>query len=119
MLASFKPSGGHRWPRGQRFALTAAGVSAEEALAAAVREARAQGRTALETAQLGWAGPLGLQPADGVVLAQLRQGRQSLADVAEALADCGLTRADVKLAMDRLVDRALVEPLPLPAQAAL
>lgn len=119
MLASFKPSGGRRWPRGQRFGLTAAGLAAEEALAAAVREARAQGRATLETAQLRWAEPLGLQSTDGVVLAQLRQGRQSLAGVAEALADCGTTRAEVKLAMDRLVERALAEPLPLPAQAAL
>ncbi len=119
MLASLKPSGGRRWPRGQRFGLTTSGAAAEEALAAAVREARAQGRAALEAAQSGWAGPHGLQPADGVVLSQLRPGRQSLADVAEALADCGVTRADVKAAMDRLVDRSLAEPLPLPAAAAL
>jgi hypothetical protein len=119
MLQSLKPNGGRRWPRGQRFHLTASGAAAEEALAGAIREARAQGRAALETAQARWAEPHRLQAGDGVVLAQLRQGGQSLAEVAEALADCGCTRAEVKLSLDRLVDRALAEPLPLPAQAAV
>jgi DNA-binding MarR family transcriptional regulator len=37
--------------------------------------------------------------------------------VAGALENCGSSRGDVKEAVDRLVDRGLVEPLPLPAQA--
>lgn len=119
MLESLKPRDGRRWPRGQRFQLTPAGLEAESAHAEAVRDARAQGRTALETAQQRWAGPRGLLPGDGIVLTQLKPGKRSLADLAEALADCGSSKADVKVAVDRLVERELAEPLPLPAQAAV
>jgi len=118
MLESLRPKDGRRWPRGQRFQLTPAGADAESAHGTAVREARAQGRAALEQAQRRWAEPLGVEPGDGVVLSQLRPGKRSLADLAEALADCGATKADVKASVDRLVDRALVEPTPVPAQAA-
>jgi hypothetical protein len=116
MLESLKPRGGRRWPRGQRFQLSAAGVAAVVGHAEAVREARALGRSALEGAQRRWADPLGLLPCDGVVLGELKPGRRSLADVAAALADCGSTRTEVKDSVDRLVERGLVEPLPLPAQ---
>lgn len=118
MLESLKPREGHRWPRGQRFQLTAAGIAAEESHAEAVREARAQGRGALDQAQRRWAEALGLEACDGVVLTELKPGKKSLGDLASALDDCGRTKADVKASVDRLVDKALVEPLPLPAQAA-
>lgn len=119
MLESLKPRDGRRWPRGQRFQLTAAGQEAEAAHGDVVREARAQGRAALEAAQLRWAEPLGVLPGDGVVLTQLKPGRRNLADLAEALADCGATKAEVKVTVDRLVERGLAEPLPLPAQPAV
>jgi hypothetical protein len=115
MLESLKPRAGRRWPRGQRFQLTAAGAAAAESHAEAIRDARAMGRSALDVAQLRWAEPLGLRPCDGVVLVELKPGRRSLADVAEALENCGSSRADVKDSVDRLVERGLVEPLPLPA----
>jgi DNA-binding MarR family transcriptional regulator len=117
MLSTLRPRGAHRWPRGQRFQLTETGQAAEAAHAEAVRDARAQGRSALDGAQRRWSEPLGLETGDGVVLGELKQGRRSLADVARALEDCGSTRGDVKEAVDRLVDRGLVQPLPLPAQA--
>jgi len=116
MLDSLKPRAGRRWPRGQRFQLTPTGLAAEVAHSEAIREARALGRSALEVAQRRWAEPLGLQPCDGVVLGELKPGRRSLADVSDALENCGSSRADVKDSVDRLVERGLVEPLPLPAQ---
>ncbi len=117
MLESLKPKGGKRWPRGQRFQLTPAGIEAEAAHADAIREARAQGRTALEGAQRRWAEPRGLVPADGVVLAQLKPGRRSLTELTEALVDCGLDKAEIKASLDRLVERTLAEPLPVQVEA--
>jgi len=117
MLDSLKPRAGRRWPRGQRFQLTPAGLEAESTHADAVRAARALGRDALDVAQRRWADPLGLQPCDGVVLGELKPGRRSLADVAAGLETCGSTRAEVKESVDRLVEKGLVEPLPLPARA--
>jgi len=117
MLDSLKPRAGRRWPRGQRFQLTSSGLDAEGAHADAVRAARALGRDALDVAQRRWADPLGLHPCDGVVLGELKPGRRSLADVALALETCGSTRAEVKESVDRLVEKGLVEPLPLPARA--
>jgi hypothetical protein len=119
MLDSLKPRAGRRWPRGQRFQLSPAGLEAEVAHADAVRAARALGREVLDVAQRRWADPLGLHPGDGVVLGELKPGRRSLADLAEALESCGSTRAEVKDSVDRLVEKGLVEPLPLPARADL
>jgi hypothetical protein len=119
MLESLKPKGGTRWPRGQRFQLTAAGAAAAATHAEAVREARALGRTALDSAQRRWAEPLGLEPTDAVVLSELKPGRRSIADVSSALDDCGRTKAEVKVSIDRLVTRGLAEPLPLAEPAQL
>jgi hypothetical protein len=112
MLESLKSRGGKRWPRGQKFVLSTTGVSAEEAYRDAVMAARTSGRSALDASQRAWAEPLGVQPGDGVVLAELRKGKRSIADVAKALEDCGTSVADVKAAVDRLTDALLVEPSP-------
>ncbi len=118
MLESLKPRAGKRWPRGQKFALSDPGVAAETAYRDAIHTARAQGRAALDTAQAAWAGPLGLQPLDGVVLGELRGGgRKSIADVARALEDCGTSAGEVKDAFDRLAEAGLVSPV-APAAAA-
>jgi hypothetical protein len=117
MLDSLKPKGGKRWPRGQRFQLTPSGFEAESAHAEAIREARAQGRAALEGAQGRWALALGLAPGDGVVLTELKPGKRSLSDVSAGLEACGLPKAEVKASLDRLVEKGLAEPLPLAAQA--
>lgn len=117
MLASLRSRGGKRWPRGQRFNLSARGVEAEEACRAAVQQARAQGRDALEAAQKAWATPLGVQPGDGVVLAEVRPGRRSIADVCQALESCGMTQTEVRDALDRLVEAGMAEPAVSPAAA--
>ncbi len=119
MLQSWKSRGGKHWPRGQRFALTPAGQESEHAYQDAVRQARAQGRDLLEAAQRSWAEPLALLPADGVVLAELRNGRRSVQEIARALDDCGVAIADVRSAIDRLTDVGLAEPFAGAPQPAL
>ncbi|HET9598645.1 MAG TPA: hypothetical protein VFP65_23915 [Anaeromyxobacteraceae bacterium] len=118
MLESLKPRSGKRWPRGQKFALSAAGVEAEAAYREAVQSARAQGRGALDAAQKAWAEPHRIAPTDGVVLGELRGGRKSIADLAKGLEDCGTSAAEVKAAVDRLTDAGLVEPAPASSQVA-
>lgn len=110
MLSSLRPSGGRRWPRGQRFSLSPLGVASAAAWREAVAGARARGRDSLEAAERAWSEPRGLAAGDGVVLCQIEPGRRSLSDVARALEDCGVTPAEVKSAVDRLADAGLVEP---------
>ena len=109
MLESLKSRGGKRWPRGQKFALSARGVEAEVAYREAIAHARATGRTALDAAQQAWASPLGILANDGVLLGELRNGKRSIAELASGLEDCGVTPADVKAGIDRLTDAQLVE----------
>jgi len=116
MLSSLKPSGGRRWPRGQRFSLSPLGVESAATYRQAVAGARAQGRDSLETAERAWAVPRLLAPGDGVVLCQIEPGRCSLGDLARALEPCGVTAAEVKAAVDRLADAGLIEPVPGAAQ---
>jgi hypothetical protein len=118
MLESLKSRGGKRWPRGQKFSLSAAGAAAEAAYRDAIAAARAQGRSALETAQRAWAEPLRIEPSDGVVLGELRGGKKSIADIARGLEDCGVTATELKAAVDRLTDVALVEPTAVASEAA-
>ncbi len=118
MLESLKPRGGKRWPRGQKFVMSSSGTSAEQAYREAVQAARAQGRATLTAAQAAWAAPLRLDPADGVVLGELRAGRKSIAEIARGLEDCGTSAAEVKSAVDRLSDAGLIEPVPAAAEAA-
>jgi len=116
MLESLKPRSGKRWPRGQKFVLSTAGVAAESAYREAVQSARAQGRSALDAAQLAWATPHHIAPTDGVVLGELRNVRKSIAEIAKGLEDCGTSAAEVKAAVDRLTDAGLVEPAPVSSQ---
>ena len=119
MLSSLRPTGGRRWPRGQRFSLSPLGVESAVAYRQAVAGARAQGRDSLEAAERAWGEPRGLAPGDGVVLCQIEPGRRSLADLHRALEDCGTTAAEVKAAVDRLADAGLVEPSPPVAQPVI
>ncbi len=116
MLSSLRPTGGRRWPRGQRFSLSPLGVESAATYRQAVAGARAQGRESLETAERAWAGPRLLAPGDGVVLCQVEPGRRSLGDLTRALEPCGITAAEVKAAVDRLADAGLIEPIPAGTQ---
>ncbi len=117
MLQSLKSPGGKRWPRGQRFRQSAKGAEAEAEYRAMVREAHALGRDALEAAERRWTAPRGLAAGDGVVLSELRPGRVSIADLCRALDECGSTPAEVKAALDRLVEAGLAEPVAAAAAA--
>ena len=118
MFSSPQPTPARRWPRGQRFGLSAPGGEVEAAYRATVQDVRSLGRDALALAEKRWAEPLGLSPSDGVVMAQIRPGRRSFADLGHALEDCGTTPAQIRESVDRLVERGFVEAMPLPGTAA-
>ncbi|MGC3996639.1 MAG: hypothetical protein QM767_03545 [Anaeromyxobacter sp.] len=113
-----KTSDGPRWPRGQKFTVSEAGTTADEAYRAAVQEARGVGRGALDAALAAWAAPLGVAAGDGVLLAELRAKPRGLADLARSLEDAGASPTEIRAAVDRLVKAGLVEPVPLPSRAA-
>ena len=117
MLGSLRAPVGTRWPRGQKFSLSSRGTEALATFKEAIRDAHATpGRAALEATQRAWAGPLGIQPSDGIVLSELTIGRRSLTDVARALDSCGVSTAEVKASVDRLVVAGMVDAVPLPSQ---
>src|SRR5688500_18285221 len=102
-----------RWPRSQRFALSAKGVEAEAAYRASVAAVTGVGgRAGFDAARAAWASGLSVQPDDGAYLGELRPGAQSLNQVVEALETCGKTRADALFALGRLVDAGLVDAPP-------
>jgi hypothetical protein len=111
-----KPGDARRWPRGQKFSLSAAGQEAHGAYRLAVQEARGVGRGALDAALASWATPLKVQPGDGVLLSELLAKPRGLSDLARALDDAGTSAAEVRGAIDRLVSAGLVEPVPLASQ---
>ncbi|MHB8419876.1 MAG: hypothetical protein ACYDCL_17510 [Myxococcales bacterium] len=113
MIESFKrPPGALRWPPRQRFRLTAAGLEARGRREQLIGSARGSegGRDAQEQAEREWATPLAVDPADGIYLDELASGPRTAAHLAEALADCGLTRVEAQAAIDRLFKAGLVEP---------
>jgi hypothetical protein len=112
------PTAPRRWPRGQKFTLSIAGREAEAAHREAVNAARSSGRATLSAALAGWAGPLRVEPGDGVLLAELSGAKKGLNDLARALEDTGIEPAEVKAAVDRLVVAGLAEPVPLASQVA-
>jgi len=107
-----------RWPRGQKFTLSAAGEAAELAHREVVNGARSTGRAALQAALTAWAEPLSVQGGDGVVLVELRGQKKGLNDLARALEDTGIEPAEVKASVDRLVLAGLAAPVPLASQLA-
>jgi hypothetical protein len=100
-----------RWPRGQKFTLTPAGLEADAQHRQVVSDVRGSGRPALETALSAWAGPHRVHPGDGLLLGELRRGGCGLNDLADALEGAGIERGEVKAGLDRLVAAGLVEPL--------
>jgi hypothetical protein len=105
-----------RWPRGQKFTVSDAGLEAEEAYRATVGAARSSGRPALEAALAAWAGPHNLSPGDGVVLSELRGKRLGVPDLCRSLEAAGIEPAEVRAAVDRLVAAGVVQALPLASQ---
>jgi len=117
MIDSLKrPPGSLRWAPRQRFTLNEAGRQAKASydLAIAAAHEHSGGRAALEVVQAAWATPFGLQPGDGLLLEEFSRGKATVAQVAEALADCGTTRAEAQATTDRLFKAGLLEADPQP-----
>lgn len=94
------------WARTLRFQLTEAGRLAEAGYRAELHTQAAQsGRGGFDAARAAWAREHGLEADDGLYLAELAAGMQSLASVVEALETCGKSRADAQAALTRLLDR--------------
>ena len=89
---------------------------AEQAHREAVNGARSSGRATLQAALAAWAGPLGVEAGDGVLLHEVCGQKKGLNDLTRALEDTGLEPAEVRSAIDRLVVAGLAEPLPLASQ---
>lgn len=116
MLSAWNRDAPKRWPRGQKFSLTETGATAEAAYRDTVASSRSSGRAVLDGALAAWAGPLGLAPKDGIVLAELRGRRAGVAELAADLEEADFAPDDVRTAIGRLVDAAMIEPLASPAQ---
>lgn len=111
-----KTSDGLRFPRGQKFTLSSAGKVAEEDYRTTVMAARSTGRSALDAALTAWGTPLRIQPGDGVLLGELRGKPRGLSDLAEGLDGAGISPAEVRAAVGRLVSAGLLEAVPPPSQ---
>jgi hypothetical protein len=112
MPSIFGREEGTRWPRGQKFRLTALGQETESRYQEVLGAAReAGGRAAFDEATKAFAAPLGLQPGDGAFLAELKPQPRTIVDLMELLQDGGATKAEVKAALDRLIAAKLVEPV--------
>jgi len=111
MPSIFSREEGTRWPRGQKFQLTANGREAEARYQEALQGARDKGgRAVFDEATSAWAGPLGVRPGDGAYLAELKAQPRTVVDLVEQLQDGGATKAEAKAALDRLIAAKLAEP---------
>jgi hypothetical protein len=120
MIDSLKrPPGSLRWAPRQRFTLNEAGRAAKASYDSAIAATHEHGggREVLEAAQQAWAGPFGLEAGDGLLLDEFAGGKTTVSQVAEALADCGISRQEVQAATDRLYKAGLLEADPQPASA--
>src|SRR5437870_11986068 len=81
MPSIFGREEGTRWPRGQKFQLTALGQDAEARYQAVLQGARdAGGRVAFDEATKQFAAPLGIQPGDGAFLGELKAQPRTIVD---------------------------------------
>jgi hypothetical protein len=111
MPSIFGREEGTRWPRGQKFQLTALGRDVEARYQEALQGARnAGGRAAFDEATAAFAGPLNIKPGDGAFLGELKAEPRTIVDLLELLEDGGATKAEVKSALDRLIAAKLAEP---------
>jgi hypothetical protein len=110
MTSIFGREEGPRWPRGQKFRLSAMGTEAEARYQAAVRSSHDQGgRQAFDQAVNAWATPFGVRPGDGVYLSELRIAVRTLNELVESLSTSGTTKSETKAGMDRLINAKLAE----------
>jgi hypothetical protein len=99
-----------RWPRGQKFSLSAAGVTVEADYRETLQALRGGGRGEFDAARETWATRHALQPEDGVYLGEVRAGGVNVQQIVAALETCGKNRKEAISAVERLVDVGLVSP---------
>jgi len=98
-----------RWRRSQRFTLSDRGGVAEASYMSGIVAARAEGgRASFDAARTTWAQEFGVQPDDGLYLAEVRRGPVDMQSIVEALETCGKTRQDAVAAMARLFDGGFI-----------
>jgi hypothetical protein len=115
-MHSFDQAPRKRWPRSQRFQLSARGTAAEKSYRETIIAARvANGRSAYDEARAAWSAPLTLQPNDGLFLGELQSGPRTIKQIVEAVEECGATRAEVHSAVYRLADAGMVEAIAPPS----
>lgn len=103
------PSPKRRWPRSERFTLSAKGDEAETAYRSTIVASRAQeGRASYDAARAAWAASFRVEPDDGLYLGEIRSGPTSLERLVEALETCGKTRKEALAALERLFDAGLI-----------
>lgn len=111
-MFSGKINDGPRWPRGQKFSLSLAGREALEAHRAAVLSARGQSRAGLDAALSAWAAPRQVEPSDGVLLGELLDHARGLPDLTRSLEGAGVSGAEVRAGLARLIAAGLVDAIP-------
>ena len=101
------------WKPRQRFEMTALGREALERYHSVVQGAQRgpDQRQALDRAKVEWAESLRLRPADGIVLEDLGNGHDCLADLKPTLEACDLTLRDARGSIDRLIAANLIASL--------
>jgi len=106
-----------RWPKGQRFQLSAAGREAGVTYRAAITASRAEaGRASFDAANSDWAKRLNIESADGLYFGEMQKGPRTIDEMVASLEGCGPARSDIRTAVDRLVKLQLLEPvIPPPA----
>lgn len=109
MPSMFDREGGQRWPRSQRFEISAKGREAEEKYGELIAASRAEeGRKSFDAARDAWASAWSMQPADGLYLGELKAAPRTLEELDLALRDCGVTRREIKGGIERLMTAGLV-----------
>ena len=106
-----------KWPKGQRFQLSAAGREAGAQYRATITASRVEGgRASYDAANAEWAARLKVEAADHLYFGELQKAPRTIDEMVASLEGCGPVRADVKTAIDRLVKLQLLEPVvPPPA----
>jgi hypothetical protein len=100
-----------RWPRSQKFVLSARGVEAETSYRELIVASRdGAGRASFDQARATWAGNYQLEADDGLYLAEVKAGAANLPKLIAALETCGKTRPDAIAAIERLVDQGFLSP---------
>lgn len=107
MTSIFNRPPGKKWPRSQKFRLSAKGTEAGERYRETAHAGA--GRGAFDAARQAWASELKLDPGDGAFLGELIAGAQTIDQLARALETCGTTRQEAHAAVDRLAAAGLLE----------